>query len=161
MKTYQSVLEAVGLAVAVSLVCGCLTTTKPERAWCMVMAVQPKAADPFSPAVVKSLQPVLVWTQSTQKGASYDLAIFECSLGLRLEVHNLIYYKEGLTGTEHQVETPLEPNRPYCWSVRVRTPDKVYEWSRYNYNRMMVLPGPAYTSGPMVLSSRSAPRETM
>lgn len=105
------------------------------------MAVQPKAVDPFSPAVVKSLQPVLVWTQSTIKGASYDLAIYECSLRHRLEVGKQVLYKEDLTTTEYQVETPLEPNRPYCWSVRVRTPDKVYEWSRYDFNRMMVYPG--------------------
>jgi len=143
MKIRPSAFGLMGLVIAASFVCGCFTTAKPEAAWSMVMAVQPKAVDPTEPTVVDSLQPVLEWTKSVQKGVLYDVAVYECFRGPHLRVGDLVYYKEALDVTQLRVETPLKPEQLYCWSVRIRTADKVYEWSRYNFDRTMVFPGAA------------------
>jgi hypothetical protein len=138
------VFRTVGLVITASFLCGCFTTTKLQNTWSMVMAVQPQATDPFSPPVVESLQPVLVWIPSRQKDVLYDLVIHECSLRRgRVEVGEQIYYREGLSATEHKVETSLEPNRTYSWSVRLRHADNASEWSRYDYDRVIVTPSAA------------------
>jgi hypothetical protein len=110
----------------------------------MVMAVQPKAEDPFSPVAVESLQPLLKWTPAPKKDVTYDLAICECTVASVLKppqrIGTEVYSRQDISGTEHQVEEPLKPNTVYCWSVRVRDGDIVYDWAHYNYSKIYINP---------------------
>jgi hypothetical protein len=110
-----------------------------------VEPIYPKVAAPKKkPASVESLQPTLKWKPAA--GAeSYDLIVYQPqtmkTFGEDKERTHLVkvYYRERLTETEHQLETPLLPKSTYYWSVRTRKGEEVSEWSRYDWHLIMVL----------------------
>ncbi len=70
-----------------------------------------------------------------------DVNAKRTSGGLRLvydewAIGKEVYYREGLTEPEHTLEVPLQPNREYYWSVRVRRGEEVSEWSRFDYTKV-------------------------
>jgi len=98
---------------------------------------------------VRSLAPTLQWEpfprstdREADKGGSldrmgeltYELRIWKTTTG---ESGKLVYAREGLTGTHHTLEKPLEPGTRYLWSVRAGfTMDgrsQVIEWGLAGY----------------------------
>lgn len=109
-----------------------------------VEPIDPKVAGPRNLTLVDSLQPALKWKPSTQ-AESYDLIVYKPgktqAFGETQERERLmkVYYRERLTDTAHRLEEPLQPDAEYYWSVRIRSGDKVSEWSRYDYRMFLVL----------------------
>lgn len=83
---------------------------------------------------VDSLTPILRWEGFP--GATYDLVIYQAVEVERYLVPKIrmpgpkVYYREGLTDTEHKVETVLREDQLYFWSVRTRSNDVVSDWAR-------------------------------
>lgn len=106
----------------------------------------PDPGHPSSPKKVESLQPTFRWQASSTQGVTYDLIIYEGIKvsdwkGTKRSVGREVYYREGLTGTEHRMEEPLKPKSEYYWSIRARNGDKVTAWSLYDYTLFL---GTAY-----------------
>ena len=94
-----------------------------------VKAIYPGVGNPnLSPTTVSSLQPTLKWQPISESDGSYDLVIYEGITG------EGVYYRLGLTETEHTVAQPLKPATRYYWAVRVRSGGQVSDWSRYSYD---------------------------
>ncbi len=87
------------------------------------------------PTAVESLQPTFRWEPVGERDARYDFVIYE-SHSVFKAVGREVYYREGLTEPEHTLEVPLQPNREYYWSVRVRRGEEVSEWSRFDYTKV-------------------------
>ena len=88
-------------------------------------------------ATVESVTPTFRWeAPAAEPDVRYDLIIYE-SLGhswsMLMMLGKEVYYREGLTKPEHQVEEPLRPSTAYYWSVRVRRGGQLSDWSRYDY----------------------------
>jgi hypothetical protein len=89
---------------------------------------------------VFSLQPELSWKPAKGEALKYDLAIWDS--GRKPEEGapalngtywgTVVYQREGITGTVHRVESPLNPNTIYFWSVRTRHDNEVGPWSTYD-----------------------------
>jgi len=90
---------------------------------------------------IRSLQPTLAWEPFAAEAVTYDLRIWrvpDASGPLdEQEIYRevLVYKRDRLSGTSHDVEIPLTPDTTYLWSVRARTAVNgrvtVGEWSRY------------------------------
>jgi hypothetical protein len=74
--------------------------------------------------VVSELQPTLEWVAVPGSGVTYDLIIFKEN-----EI-NPVFFKKGLTDTNHTIEKELTPGTWYRWSVRSRTGDTVSAWTK-------------------------------
>lgn len=65
---------------------------------------------------------------------TYDVRIWRAAPGATLP-WTLVYARDGLPAPEHTVETGLEPEQDYCWTVRARLAidgaTRVTSWSRY------------------------------
>jgi hypothetical protein len=84
----------------------------------------------FGERTVESLTPTLKWKPSDQgPGTTYDLIVYEI-IGGDIPWKE-VYYREGLTMPEHQVEEPLQPGKSYYWSVRAHQDGQVSDWSRF------------------------------
>ena len=97
---------------------------------------------------VDSLQPVLRWEPSTQPGVTYDVVIYRGEVVIRENLHarRKVYFRAGLTETNHVVQVPLKPKTLYCWSVRLRHGSDVSPWSQAIYeNTLFGLPGSRHT----------------
>jgi hypothetical protein len=85
--------------------------------------------------------PSFEWKPSTAEGVTYDIAIYESlpltafdSLpGAAKQRGKLAAYVEGLQEPKFQPGTPLQPNKRYFWSVRLRNGDLVSGWSTSSY----------------------------
>jgi len=94
--------------------------------------------------VIDSLQPTFQWHPVSEADTTYDLVIYEQLQGRY--VHGgiyyrtadlkgrLVYYREGLKGSEHKAEEPLKPNSRYYWSLRARQNDRVTSWATYGFS---------------------------
>lgn len=126
-------------------------------------AVSPKVGNPNHGFTrVDSLQPTLQWTESKEKGVTYDLVIYE---GIKTEdfwkgrkrfVGERVYYKEGLKTNAHQLEVTLKADTEYYWSVRSRVEDKVSEWAVYDYTLFL---GTAYMHASNLYFTFITPKE--
>ncbi len=102
-------------------------------------AVSPEATHGNVGPEVESLQPTLRWEPSRRPGVTYDLVVARVDKktsfwkGTERSVGGTVYRREGLPGTEHRLETPLEPDREYLWAVRERVGDTVGAWSSYGF----------------------------
>ena len=102
--------------------------------------IDPKAGNPSVPHQVESLQPTLRWKPSPNRGATYDVVIYEervvsvAPLNRQRQAGRVIYLRQNLTTSEHKVEEVLEPNSRYYWSVRERNNGAVSNWSKYDYS---------------------------
>ena len=93
---------------------------------------------------VNNLTPVFRWNSAGELGVTYDIVIYEGPKKPRIgEIFEFgymiwekpgarVYYREGLTQPEHQVERALQPGTVYYWSVRVRRGQAVSDWSRFH-----------------------------
>jgi hypothetical protein len=109
-----------------------------------VEPIYPKVEGPRNLPFVESLQPTLKWKPSPE-AESYDLIVYKPeqtkAFGENKERNRLmkIYYRERLTDTAHKLEEPLKPDAEYYWSVRIRSGEKVSDWSRYDHRLFLVL----------------------
>jgi hypothetical protein len=112
-----------------------------------IKPIYPKVGNPNSPKAVDSLTPTFKWEPSKEPGVTYDFVIYEGIKeesfwkGTKRAMGRRVYYREGLTETEHTIREPLKPDTEYYWSVRTRNGDKVSEWSLYDYTLFL---GTAY-----------------
>lgn len=90
-------------------------------------------------------RPVFRWSGSADPEVTYDLALYE-SASFGLDALSKSYtegrvaaYRQGLTLPEWQPEEPLEADRRYYWSVRLRRGDTVSEWSTYSYFNFFII----------------------
>lgn len=89
--------------------------------------------------VVNDLRPMFRWNASADPEVTYDFALFEAASysedGILHQITKgrLAGYKAGLTEPAWQPEQPLEPDRKYYWSVRLRHGEDVSTWSSYSY----------------------------
>lgn len=64
----------------------------------------------------------------------YDVAVHEVARNAQQSRPGArVYSREGIAGTSHRIEAPLDPGRDYYWFVRTRRGDRVGPWSRYGY----------------------------
>ncbi len=121
------------LALTLMGVVGCAT---PH----VIIPIYPKVGNPNFPTGVDSLQPTLKWQPVDSGNVTYDLVIYEviktssALQGTKKALGREVYYRKGLTGTEHRLEEPLKPDSEYFWSVRVRKGDTVSKWATYDYD---------------------------
>ncbi len=87
---------------------------------------------------VTFLRPLFTW-EPADPGVQYDFIIYEShyigSSFTEWAIGREVYYREGLKEPHHELEVPLQPNRAYYWSVRVRHGETVSDWSRFDYTR--------------------------
>ena len=95
--------------------------------------VQPSS---YLAAKADSLQPTLVWKAPAGTGEVFDVIIFS---GVRRDndvpfyvPRMQLYYREGVSGSSHKVESPLPPETVCLWAVRVRDGQTTGAWSRYS-----------------------------
>jgi hypothetical protein len=83
---------------------------------------------------VESLTPTLEWKPVEGADVKYDLAI-HLAFKQRRQLFTRgpeVYYREGLSGTRHAVETPLKAQTYHCWSVRPRVNGVPGKWATYD-----------------------------
>ena len=56
----------------------------------------------------------------------------------------VVYYVEGLQVPEFRVDKPLNPNKLYLWSIRIRNGATVSEWATYDYVMVAAVPGAVF-----------------
>lgn len=130
------------LAIIVSLVvlAGCTSFGN-------IKPIYPEVGNPNFPKETQSLQPTFRWEAVKSTGATYDLIVYQGIKtesfweGVKRSIGEEIYYREGLTQTEHKLEEPLQPGKEYYWTVRVRHGDQTSEWAKYDYTLFL---GTAY-----------------
>jgi hypothetical protein len=93
--------------------------------------------DPLPHPRAESLAPRLAWSPVRREGLTYDVAVYESisapTVGLKRMRGALVLYAEGLREASYQVPKPLEANKQYEWSVRLRSGDTVSTWSTTGY----------------------------
>jgi hypothetical protein len=137
-------MKRISLSVAVLILltsCGCVTYKQ-------LTPIRPKPLGgidlPFlNPTRVDSLQPTFEWVARSEPSVTYDFAIYDCIRGkvvlLTQQPHVVgmqCYYREGLPSATHTLEVPLQPDRLYYWSVRVRSQGKPGPWARFDWNAL-------------------------
>lgn len=109
-----------------------------------VEIVRPVGMGPFP--TTESRTPLLEWKPSTQKDVTYDVAIYE-SLNFEFTQWGSINrmlgsraaYAEGLTEPRFTPSTPLQPDKKYEWSVRLRRGDTVSSWSTTSFSLNLII----------------------
>mgnify|MGYP003591258574 CR=1 FL=1 len=92
---------------------------------------------PAPDQTVSDLQPLLKWEAAEDPEATYDLAI--SMKGVKEGASKREYYREGLAGTSHKVETSLKPGTLYTWSLRTRKGDEVGDWNKQESRIFLLL----------------------
>ena len=85
-----------------------------------------------------------------------DVNAKRTSGGLRLvydewAIGKEVYYREGLKESKHELEVPLQPDRAYYWSVRVRRGGDVSDWARFEFTRFQPYKGRVKTEFPFFM----------
>lgn len=125
----------------------------------LVRPVYPEPGSPAWPQQVDSLQPTFRWEPAKETDVAYDLIVYECIKtedfwkGKSRTVGREVYYRKGLTATEHRLEEPLAPAREYYWSVRLRKGDLVSRWSVYHYQPNLLIGGTAVMNSPFLFAT--------
>jgi hypothetical protein len=93
---------------------------------------------PLSPAYnqrVSDLQPTFTWEADPDPGVTYDLVVYAPTESgeQALMQKKQVYYREGLKGSSHRIETRLDPDKTYTWSIRARRGDEVSEWTMQKF----------------------------
>lgn len=86
------------------------------------------------PRRTDSLSPVLAWKSSTPAEA-FDLVVYAgFPVGESYTRGKEVYYREGLTNTQHRIEEALLRDQVYLWSVRARSGSSHGPWATYDYS---------------------------
>jgi len=93
---------------------------------------------------VDSITPSFEWSEyEKQENVSYDFAIWEIGYDTN-EVPNgftygePVYYEEKINNLSHTLNSPLEYNTLYMWSVRPRLEEEVGIWASYSENTISI-----------------------
>ena len=79
---------------------------------------------------VDSLRPILRWQPFSSDSVTYDVVIYKQYE--RTLPGERVYYREGISNTQHQVEDSLKPDTKYLWSVRARLQDRLTPWATWH-----------------------------
>jgi len=127
-----------GLLICLAFMSGCFS-------YHVIKPANPRVGNPnMNPILTTSLQPALSWVALPDTEITYDLIIYEGLKdesfwkGVKRSIGDQVYYREGIRGNHHIVETVLKPNTEYYWSVRTRKGNDISEWSRYDYSLFLV-----------------------
>ncbi len=132
-----------GLAVGLIGLAGCTAT--------QINGVTPTYPElcPLYLCTVDRLTPLFRWEPAPGPDPRYDFIIYEAheieclfpSEAYRCEwaIGRKVYYRQGLQEPEHTLEVPLQPNREYYWSVRVRHGENVSAWSHFEFSQVFNL----------------------
>lgn len=111
----------------------------------LIKPLYPEVGNPNKdPDEVESLQPTLQWEASNYPDATYDLIVFEGSKeesfweGTKRSIGDTVCYKENLKETSYKFDKNLKPDTEYYWSIRVRRPEFVSNWSTYDWDMFLV-----------------------
>ena len=116
----------------------CLLGCSTRNGYGPIMPLSPLGTWRSPNPTVDSLQPVLRWHPIASEGVTnYDIVLYK-------QYDNAIpgeqvYYREGISTTEHRVEEQLNPNTKYLWSVRGRKQDIVSPWASWHGAAWLVL----------------------
>lgn len=112
----------------------------------LIKPVYPPVGNPNKdPDEVESLQPTLQWEASDSPDATYDLIVFEGSKeesfweGTKRSIGDTVCYKENLKETSYTFDKKLKPDTEYYWSIRIRRPGFISNWSTYDWDMFLVL----------------------
>ena len=129
---------AARLLFALLIICGACSTHRG------IKPTEPEVGH-YSPTVVANLTPTFRWEPLTEPDSRYDFAVFEVlDSG---QAGEAIYYREGLTTTEHALQESLKPGTNYYWSVRPRRGATVGEWATYDHTLFVPIPFGFYYQG--------------
>lgn len=115
------------LALAVLLIYGLLGC---RNSYGPITPVLPVSTGYSPNPIVESLHPVLRWEPFSADPVTYDVVIYK-----QYNAHlpgEQVYYREGISKTEHEVEDSLKPGSKYFWSVRARRQDQVTQWAKWH-----------------------------
>ncbi len=94
------------------------------------------------PRTLENLQPTFRWKPVAGPDVRYDFIIYEShkipyswAWVEEWVIGKGVYYREELKEPKHTLEVPLQPNRAYYWSVRVRRGENLSDWSRFDYRK--------------------------
>lgn len=96
----------------------CVVARKPLRTW---IQAKDLTGDSSRGAVATTQQPAIEWEPfpGPSAGVTYELTIWRAKVGWSRAWHGaIVYERQGLTGSAHQVETALESSTQYLWAVR-------------------------------------------
>lgn len=134
-KFYKSYLA---ILIFILLLYGCTSFS-------LIKPVYPPVGNPNKdPDEVESLQPTLQWEGSDSPDATYDLIVFEGSKeesfwgGTKCSIGDTVCYKENLKETSYTFDKKLKPDTEYYWSIRIRRPGFVSNWSTYDWDMFLV-----------------------
>jgi hypothetical protein len=116
-----------------------LTACVSHTTYPLIKPSSPKVS--FMNTTEVDMQPVFRWTPSMAVAADvrYDLIVYEAVYdspsalgGVPVFTHGpVVYYREGLSETEHRMEQPIKLN--VIWSVRTRRgTDILSDWAGYD-----------------------------
>lgn len=113
--------------------------------WKLLCAKNMSGVTPQAPSdgkgfdLITSLRPEFRWNAAADNTVTYDLALYEAvsyaqdAFSKQYTEGRLIAYAKGLVQPSWQPDQPLEPDRRYYWSVRLRRGEDVSSWSTYSY----------------------------
>lgn len=111
-----------------------------------VQPLQPAQTDDGYP-LTESLIPLLEWKPVGRPNTTYDVAIYE-SLNITTMASSagrlrgpLVAYGEGLREPRYTPPMPLEPEKQYEWTVRLRDKDTVSSWSTTSQTIFLLVAG--------------------
>ncbi|HEY1268351.1 MAG TPA: hypothetical protein VGH16_13935 [Candidatus Binatia bacterium] len=129
---------AAGLLLALLLIAGACSTHRG------IKPIEPEVGH-YSPIITANLTPTFRWEPLTEPDSRYDFAVFEVlDTG---QASDAIYYREGLTTSEHTLQESLKPATNYYWSVRSRRGATVGEWATYDHTLFVPIPFGFYYQG--------------
>lgn len=142
-----------------------------DAAWGIACSKTYTGITPIRPEVTKggstavdSVVPTFEWRPSSAAGVTYDLVLYRAiaysrdimQIKPQYMAGPVVAYEEGLKAATWRPATPLQPNRRYYWSVRLRRGDRVTNWSTYSFFHFYLV---ASESGVGRLFSFSTPAE--
>ncbi len=88
---------------------------------------------------IGTLTPEFSWSGSPRAEVTYDLVVYEAAVYRQDSITRSFVkgrraaYIENIDGTSYKLDAPLEPDRKYYWSVRMRDGNHVSRWSTHNH----------------------------
>lgn len=130
MKIYISAVLSAAIAVAIS---GCIAYSRYTNI--QPISPKPNSMRIYAPKSVNSLNPEFKWKAASDQ--KVDLAIWEAHKppwGGPVTQYSIkgqmIYYREGIVGGSHQIQSNLNPDSVYFWSIK---PTGTMNWTTANH----------------------------
>lgn len=123
----NAMIRGVVVAATLAFLAGCTS-------YIGLQPVQPLHGD-----TVTDLHPTFSWHAAEGTNVTYDLVVHEVEGRGEEATGKQVYYREGLAGTQHRMETALAPGKRYTWSVRARRGSEVDAWLVREYTLRTII----------------------